>query len=50
MEGENFLTVENLFYNLGYRSLGVSDVEGSAREQGYVFGTEYLYEITRIAQ
>lgn len=47
MEGENFLTVENLFYNLGYRSLGVGDVEGSAREQGYVFGTEYLYEITR---
>jgi hypothetical protein len=47
MEGENFLTIDNLFYNLGYRSLGVGDnVDDSKREQGYVFGAEYLHEIT----
>lgn len=45
MEGERFLGVENLYYNLGYRSLGVDKMENRRREKGYVFGTEYLYEV-----
>ncbi len=48
MDGENFLTVDNLFYNLGYRSLGVDREDSdSKREQGYVFGLEYLYKVSR---
>lgn len=48
MEGENFLTVDNLFYNLGYRSLGVDrEDSNSKREQGYVVGLEYLYKVSR---
>ena len=49
LEGENFLNLShNLFYNVGYRSLSV-DNEGAnrAREQGYVFGSEYLYKLSR---
>jgi hypothetical protein len=46
MEGENFLTVDNWFYNVGYRSLGV-DKEGRKRESGFVAGSEYLYKIGR---
>ena len=46
MEGENFLTVDNWFYNLGFRSLGV-DYSGRKRETGYVAGSEYLYKIGR---
>lgn len=44
MEGDNFLTVENWFYNIGYRSMGV-DLQGRKRETGYVAGSEYLYKI-----
>ena len=48
MDGENFLTVDNLFYNLGYRSLGVDREDSdSKREQGYVVGLEYLYKVSR---
>lgn len=47
MEGENFLTVKNWYYNFGYRSIGTSGGTGMAREQGYVLGSEYLYKITR---
>jgi len=48
MDGENFLTIDNLFYNLGYRSLGVNREDSdSKREQGYVASLEYLYKITR---
>lgn len=48
MEGENFLTVDNWYYNLGYRSLGSNNkLANSAREQGYVFGSEYLYKVSR---
>ena len=46
MEGENFLTVDNWFYNFGFRSLGV-DREGRKRENGLVIGSEYLYKIGR---
>ena len=46
MEGENFLTVDNWFYNVGFRSLGV-DREGRKRENGLVIGSEYLYKIGR---
>ncbi len=46
MEGENFLTVDNWFYNFGYRSLGV-DKDGRKRESGFVAGSEYLYKIGR---
>ena len=46
MEGEDFLTVDNWFYNVGYRSLGV-DKESRKRENGVVVGSEYLYKIGR---
>lgn len=45
VEGERFFSVKNLFYNFGYRSLGVRGGNNTARESGYVFGTEYLYKI-----
>lgn len=47
MEGENFLTVDNWYYNFGYRSLGVDNAAGRAREQGFVVGSEYLYQLGR---
>lgn len=46
IEGENLLTIDNLFYNFGYRSMGV-DARGRKRETGYVAGVEYLYKIGR---
>ena len=46
MEGEDFLTIDNLFYNFGFRSLG-TDKEGRKRETGFVAGSEYLYKIGR---
>ena len=46
MEGEDFLTVDNWFYNVGYRSLGVDKLERK-RENGLVVGSEYLYKIGR---
>lgn len=45
MDGQNIFGVENWFYNVGYRSLGVSKLDGRAREKGYVIGSEYLYKI-----
>jgi len=45
VEGENFFSVRNWFYNLGYRSQGIRGGENRAREVGYVFGSEYLYKI-----
>ncbi len=47
-QGDKFFDYENWFYNLGYRSLGVSQgnsIYDLAREDGYVFGTEYLHKI-----
>ncbi len=46
MEGENLFAVENLFYNVGYRSLGVDRLDNRRREKGYVFGSEYVHEIS----
>ncbi len=46
-EGEDFAGVENWFYNLGYRSLGV-DQAGRKRETGYVVGTEYLHKVSSL--
>lgn len=45
LEGENFFGIDNLIYNIGYRSLSVDDMDDRSREQGYVFGSEYLYKI-----
>ena len=45
MEGQNLFNVENLFYNVGYRSLGVNKADNRKREIGYVAGAEYLYKI-----
>lgn len=45
MDGDNFFGVENWFYNVGYRSLGVASVNDSKREKGYVFGSEYSYKL-----
>ncbi len=47
MEGESFLSIKNLYYNFGYRSLGSSNAANRAREQGYVIGSEYLYKVGR---
>ena len=45
MEGKNFAGIENLSYNLGYRNL--SAAPGGGREVGYVFGSEYLYKVSK---
>ncbi len=46
LEGENFLGVHNMFYNLGYRSLGInSDSNRTKRENGYTFSSEYSYRL-----
>lgn len=44
MEGEDLFDVKNLFYNIGYRSLGVDKIDNRRRETGYVIGSEYLYK------
>lgn len=45
MEGEDLFGVKNLFYNLGFRSLGVDKNQNHKRENGYVIGAEYLHKI-----
>mgnify|MGYP000461602582 CR=1 FL=1 len=46
MDGDTLFGVEDLFYNFGYRSLGVDNKTlGKKREIGYVAGLEYLYRI-----
>ncbi len=48
LEGRDFLGVDNLFYNLGYRSLGVEKgITGISRETGYTVNLEYLYQLGR---
>lgn len=42
MEGKELFGVKNLFYNVGYRSLGVRGGDNSQRETGEVAGLEYL--------
>jgi|APGre2960657423_1045063.scaffolds.fasta_scaffold00185_3 hypothetical protein len=44
MEGEDLFDIKNLFYNFGYRSLGVEKAYNSKREIGYVLGGEYLHK------
>lgn len=46
MDGNNVFGVEDWFYNVGYRSLGVDNISGRAREKGYVFSSEYLYKLS----
>lgn len=45
IDGKDFFGVEDLTYNLGFRSLSVDRLEGRQREKGYVIGTEYLHKI-----
>jgi hypothetical protein len=47
MEGEDLFDIKNLFYNLGYRSLGVDKSANSSRETGFIFGGEYLYKLSK---
>ncbi len=47
MEGQNLFGVENLFYNIGYRSLGVKNNGSNKRETGYTLNLEYLEKITQ---
>jgi hypothetical protein len=44
VNGNNFL-LENLSYNLGYRSLGVEKMPQASREIGYTGGLSYLFEL-----
>lgn len=46
MEGQKLFGVENLFYNIGYRSLGVKNNNNNSRETGYTTNLEYLKKIT----
>jgi hypothetical protein len=46
LDGQNLFGVEDLIYNVGYRSLGVDSAANARREQGFVFGSEYLYNLS----
>lgn len=46
MEGQDLFNVKNLFYNIGYRSLGVDNKVNRSRETGFVIGSEYLHKIS----
>lgn len=45
LDGKDFFGVEDLTYNLGFRSLSVDRVAGRQREKGYVLGSEYLHKM-----
>jgi hypothetical protein len=45
LEGQDLFGVEDLFYNFGYRSLSVENIEGRADETGFVGGVEYLIPV-----
>lgn len=45
IEGEKLIGIKNLFYNFGYRSLGVESGYEGKRESAYVIGSEYLYKL-----
>ncbi len=47
MEGQKLFGVENLFYNIGYRSLGVENNNRNARETGYTANLEYLKKVAQ---
>lgn len=50
VEGKNIFGLENLFYNVGYRNLGVDKTTQRKREFGYVAGAEYLFYLTPSAR
>ncbi len=45
-EGDQLFGVKDLFYNIGYRSLGVVNNGSNARETGYTVNLEYLKKVT----
>jgi len=45
MEGQKLFGKENLFYNFGYRSLGIKNNNNNKRETGYTLNLEYLYKL-----
>ncbi len=45
-DGEHPFGIENWFYNIGYRSLGVDSMDGRSRETGYNLTSEYSYDIS----
>lgn len=47
IEGQKLFGVEELYYNFGYRSLGVSNDVSRSRETGYTANFEYLYKLGR---
>lgn len=47
MEGRDFMGLTNLFYNFGYRNLGVKESDPSATtETGYTMNLEYLHKLS----
>ena len=46
IEGQKLFGKENLFYNFGYRSLGVNNNGLNKREIGYSGNLEYLYKVS----
>lgn len=47
MEGRDFFGITNLFYNFGYRNLGIEkEFLNTAREEGYTVNLEYLYKLS----
>lgn len=45
IDGDTLFGIEDLYYNAGYRSLGVDNIATKKRETAYVVGAEYLYRI-----
>jgi hypothetical protein len=45
IDGKDLFEIENLTYNLGFRSLSVDRFDGRQREKGYVVGSEYLHKM-----
>lgn len=43
IEGQDLFNVRNLYYNFGYRNLGIDEAPNRKRESGYTAGFEYLY-------
>jgi hypothetical protein len=43
VDGDTLFGIEDLYYNVGYRSLGAS--AGGVREKGYTASAEYLYRV-----
>ncbi len=45
VDGKDLFEIENLTYNIGFRTLSVDRIDGRQREKGYVAGAEYLYKM-----